>query len=98
MTEGSELEHDEHFLFAIVAPLCDESIKIKREVDEMGVHLTIYAAKRDMGHILGKKAATIGAIRHLMRSFGGKMRAAISVTLDDPYGAPGRPIPPRNDE
>lgn len=93
------LEHDEHYLLTILQPLCDDTVEVKREVDEMGVHLTIYVAKRDMGHVLGKKAATIGAIRHLMRSFGGKTRAAISVTLDDPYGPPqDRRNQPRTDE
>lgn len=60
-----------------------ESIEIIKSVDEMGVLLTIDVAKEDKGKVIGKKGATINAIRHIMKCFGYGVKQDISVKIKD---------------
>jgi uncharacterized protein len=44
-----------------------EDIKIEKRDDELGTLLTLQVHKDDMGIIIGKKGATINALRSILR-------------------------------
>ena len=61
-----------------------DSIKINRSVDEMGVLLSVYLAKEDMGKVIGRKGLTINAIRHIMKCFGYGIDAELNIKIVEP--------------
>lgn len=61
-----------------------DSIKIKESIDNMGVLLTVDAAKEDLKFIIGKKGSMINAIRIIIRTVGMKERATVHIKVNDP--------------
>ena len=82
----AEKKPDQEFVEFVVKSLADhpEDVKIERKVDEMGVLLTIKAHPSDMGQLIGKKGATIKAIKDLARIIGLKNHARVTVKLLEP--------------
>ncbi len=82
----AEKKPDQEFLEAVVKALCDhpEDAKITRTVDEMGVLLSLKVHPNDMGQIIGKKGATVQAIRHLVRIVGLKNHARVTLRIEEP--------------
>jgi len=80
---------DQEFLEYIIKSLVDhpEAVKITRTVDEMGVLLSLKVHPEDMGQIIGKKGATVRAIRDLVRIVGLKNRARVNLKIEEPEAA-----------
>lgn len=81
-------ELDYQFLDATVKALVDkpDAVKITREVDEMGVLLTLTVDPEDMGKIIGRQGNTAKAIRTLLRIVGMKNNARVNLKINEPGG------------
>ena len=79
---------DQEFLEFIVKSLVDhpDDVKVDRQVDEMGVLLTLKVNPEDMGAVIGKKGATARAIRDLVRIVGLRNRARVTLKIAEPEG------------
>lgn len=86
------MERDQEFLEYVVKALVDNpsQVKISREVDEMGVLLTLTVGQEDMGKIIGRSGNTAKAIRTLLRVVGMKNNARVNLKVNEPDGAPAR--------
>lgn len=82
-------ELDYQFLETTVKALVDkpEAVKITREVDEMGVLLTLTVDPEDMGKIIGRQGNTAKAIRTLLRIVGMKNNARVNLKINEPGGS-----------
>lgn len=83
----------EQYLQGIIVPLLTkpEKAKIALTSDEMGMLLSVTVSSEDMGPVIGKAGETAKAIRHLVRIFGVKNNARVSVKINEPDGSVYRP-------
>lgn len=83
---------DKNFLEYVVKALVDNpnDVKIERNVDEMGVLITMTVNPADMGKIIGRQGNTAKAIRTLLRVIGMKNNARVNLKINEPEG--GRPM------
>lgn len=81
-------ERDVEFLEYVIKALVDvpDKVKVKREVDEMGVLLTLDVDQVDMGKIIGRSGNTAKAIRTLLRVVGIKNNARVNLKISEPEG------------
>jgi len=86
-------EADKEFLEYIVKALVNhpEDVKIDRQVDEMGVLLTLKVNPLDMGQIIGRKGSTAQAIRSLLKIVGIKNHARVNLKVVEPEGKVSKP-------
>ena len=79
---------DQEFLEFIVKTLVDhpEDVKVDRQVDEMGVLLSLKVHSEDMGQIIGRSGSTARAIRSLVRIIGLKNHARVNLKIEEPEG------------
>ena len=79
---------DQEFLEFIVKTLVDhpEDVKVDRQVDEMGVLLSLKVHPEDMGQIIGRSGSTARAIRSLVRIIGLKNHARVNLKIEEPEG------------
>lgn len=78
-------QNDVLYLKAIVSPLLHGEARIERSTDERGVLLTMFMSdKSDIGRIIGKKGATIHAVRRLMKQYGAACDSRISIKIYEP--------------
>lgn len=84
---------DIEFLEFLIKGLTDhpEDVKVGREVDEMGVLLTLKVNPEDMGQIIGKGGATARSIRNLVRIVGLKNHARVNLKIEEPEGGKASP-------
>ena len=82
-------EPDKDFLEFVVRSLVDypDDVKIAREVDEMGVLLTLDVNPADMGKIIGRSGNNAKAIRTLLRVVGMKNNARVNLKVNEPEGS-----------
>jgi predicted RNA-binding protein YlqC (UPF0109 family) len=82
------MEQDAAFLEYVVKALVDnpDDVKVGREVDEMGVLITLDVHKDDMGKIIGRSGNTAKAIRTLLRVVGMKNNARVNLKINEPEG------------
>lgn len=82
------MEMDKEFLQYVVKALVDNpnDVKINREVDEMGVLLTLDVNPADMGKVIGRDGNTAKAIRTLLRVVGMKNNARVNLKINEPAG------------
>ncbi len=82
------MEHDQAFLEFVIKSLVDnpEEVKISRQVDELGVLLTLAVNKDDMGKVIGRSGATAKAIRTILRVVGMKHDARVNLKIEEPEG------------
>lgn len=75
----------EDFVRAVLTPLVDEpdELHIKAVLDERGIFIVVEASYKDRGRIIGRKGATIEAVRMLLRALGTKQDAFYSVKVQD---------------
>jgi predicted RNA-binding protein YlqC (UPF0109 family) len=80
---------DKEFLEFVVKELVDkqESVKVERTVDEMGVLLTLDVDKEDMPKIIGRNGNTAKSIRTLLRVIGMKHNARVNLKINEPQGS-----------
>ena len=78
----------EQYLSALVIPLLvrPESARWVESTDDMGILFTLTIAREDMGNLIGKGGETAKAVRHLVRAFGMKHNARVSIRITEPDG------------
>jgi uncharacterized protein len=91
MTENLE---DQAYLKDMVFPIVEfpSDVEIDRSVDEQGVLLTLKVNPQDTGRVIGKSGNTAKSIRQLLRTFGMKNQARISLKIDAPDKPEGRSL------
>ena len=84
----AEKYQDQEFLDHIIKALVShpEDVKITRNVDEMGVLLSLKVNPEDMGQVIGKNGSTARAIRSLVRIVGLKNHARVNLKIEEPAG------------
>jgi predicted RNA-binding protein YlqC (UPF0109 family) len=60
---------------------------VAREIDEMGVLLTLTVNPEDMGQVIGRQGATAKSIRTLLRVIGAKNNARVNLKINEPEGS-----------
>ncbi len=85
MTDTSQTA-DRDFVEFVVKQIVDnpDDVVVEREVDEMGVLLTLKVHKDDMGKIIGKSGQTAKALRILLRIIGSKNNARVNLKIVEP--------------
>ena len=85
---------DQEFLENLVKALVDnpDSVKVTRQVDEMGVLMTLDVHPADMGKIIGRQGNTAKAIRTLLRVVGMKNNARVNLKISEPEGSTRAPV------
>ena len=80
---------DQEFLEYVVKALVDNpaDVKVARQVDEMGVLLTLDVNPADMGKVIGRSGNTAKAIRILLRVVGMKNNARVNLKISEPAGS-----------
>ncbi|HEY4473907.1 MAG TPA: KH domain-containing protein [Candidatus Paceibacterota bacterium] len=80
---------DQEFLEYVVKMLVDNpsDVKVNRQVDEMGVLLTLDVNAADMGKVIGRSGNTAKAIRILLRVVGMKNNARVNLKINEPAGS-----------
>ena len=80
--------HDQEFLEYVIKALVDNpaDVKVARQVDEMGVLLTLDVNAADMGKVIGRSGNTAKAIRILLRVVGMKNNARVNLKINEPEG------------
>lgn len=84
------MHQDQEFLEYVVKSLVDhpEEVKVARQVDEMGVLMTLDVHPEDMGKTIGRSGNTAKAIRTLLRVVGMKHNARVNLKINEPEGVP----------
>ena len=88
MTEDQTQGADRDFVEYVVKQLVDnpDEVEVTRNLDEMGVLLTLKVAKDDMGKIIGKSGQTAKSLRVLLRVIGSKNNARVNLKIVEPEG------------
>lgn len=83
-----EKERDVEFLDFVIKSLVDypDDVKLQRNVDEMGVLITLDLNPADMGKIIGRSGNTAKAIRTLLRVVGMKNNSRVNLKINEPEG------------
>lgn len=81
--------NDKDFVLYVVKQIVDhpEDVVVERQVDEMGVLVTLKVNKEDMGKIIGKDGQTAKALRILLRIIGSKNNARVNLKIVEPAEA-----------
>ena len=84
----AEKFQDQEFLEYVIKALVDNpsAVKVNRQVDEMGVLMTLKIDPADMGKIIGRMGQTAKAIRILLRIVGLKNHARVNLKIEEPAG------------
>ncbi len=79
-------QNDTEFLEFIIKSLVEnpDAVKVSRRVDDMGVFIELIVDPVDMGKIIGRNGHTAQAIRTVMKAFGKKHQANISIQIKEP--------------
>ena len=79
---------DSEFLEFIIKSLVDhpDDVKVDRDVDEMGVLLTLNINPADMGYVIGRGGQNARAIRTLLRIVGARNNARVNMKINEPEG------------
>ena len=86
---------DQQFLEFLVKAIVDhpEDVVVVRQIDEMGVLLSLKVNPLDMGQIIGREGSTAKAIRSLLRIVGVKNNARVNLKIEEPEGRASRGTP-----
>ncbi len=84
--DGDNQNADRDFILFVVRQIVDnpDDVVVEREVDEMGVLLTLKVAREDMGKIIGKSGQTAKALRILLRIIGSRNNARVNLKIVEP--------------
>jgi len=82
----TDVVNDKEFLESIVKSIVNkpEAVVVEREVDEMGVLLTLKVDPEEMGSVIGRKGQTAQAIRTLLKIIGAKNNSRVNLKIYDP--------------
>jgi hypothetical protein len=80
---------DQQFLEFLIKSIVDhpEDVIVTRQIDEMGVLLSLKVNPQDMGQIIGREGSTAKAIRSLLRIVGVKNNARVNLKIEEPEGS-----------
>lgn len=81
---GPDRDFVEHIVKQIVEN--PDDVQVSRDVDEMGVLITLRVHKDDMGKIIGKNGQTAKSLRILLRVIGSKNNARVNLKIVEPDG------------
>ena len=84
---------DQEFVDFVVKALVDhpDEVRTERNVDEMGVLITLHLNPEDMGKVIGRDGQTAKALRTLLRVVGAKSRARVNLKIIEPEGGQRSP-------
>ena len=79
---------DQEFVDFVIKSIVDhpDDVKTDRQIDEMGVLLTLKVNPEDMGQVIGRQGGTARAIRTLLRVIGAKHNARVNFKIEEPEG------------
>lgn len=82
------MERDQQFLEYVVKALVDspDDVKTTRNIDQMGVLLTLDVNPKDLGQVIGRNGRTAIAIRTLLKVVGAKNQARVNLKINEPEG------------
>lgn len=77
---------DKDFIEFVVKNIVDfpDEVEIERDIDDLGVLITLKVAKDDMGKIIGKSGQTAKAMRVLLRLIGSKNGERVNLKILEP--------------
>ncbi|MDX9970504.1 MAG: KH domain-containing protein [Candidatus Gracilibacteria bacterium] len=77
---------DQEFVKYVVSQIVEnpDDVEVSRDIDEMGVLLTLKVNPSDMGKIIGKSGQTAKALRILLRIIGSKNNARVNLKIVEP--------------
>lgn len=89
MAEEDRPSHDQEFVEYVVKSIVDhpDDVQVAREIDEMGVLLTLTVNPEDMGQVIGRQGATAKSVRTLLRVIGAKNNARVNLKINEPEGS-----------
>lgn len=81
-------QKDQEFLENLVKALVQypDDVKVVRNVDEMGVLLSLQVNPADIGQVIGRQGSTARAIRTLLRIIGLRNKARVNLKIEEPAG------------
>jgi uncharacterized protein len=87
--ENDRQSHDVEFVEYVVKSIVDhpDDVKLERDIDEMGVLITLTVNPEDMGQIIGRQGATAKSIRTLLRVIGARNNARVNLKINEPEGS-----------
>ncbi len=87
--QNTDSQLDLEFVEFVVRAIVEnpDEIELTREIDEMGVLITLKVGKDDMGKIIGKGGQTAKSIRTLLRIIGSKNNARVNLKIIEPQEA-----------
>lgn len=93
MAEEDRKSHDVEFVEYVVKSIVDhpEDVKLDRDIDEMGVLITLTVNPEDMGQVIGRSGATAKSVRTLLRVIGARNNARVNLKINEPEGGTGNP-------
>lgn len=96
----AEKHKDQEFLESLIKALVEHpsDVVVKRNVDEMGVLLSLKIHPEDMGQVIGRQGATARAIRNLLRIVGLRNNARVNLKIEEPEGSTRRPARASTDD
>jgi len=79
-------EQDHEFVEFIVKAIVNkpDEVIVTRQVDEMGVLLSVKVNPEDMGLLIGRQGSTAKAIRTLARIIGMRNSARVNLRIEEP--------------
>lgn len=86
--ENDRKSHDVEFVEYVVKSIVDhpDDVKLERNIDEMGVLITLTVNPEDMGQVIGRQGATAKSIRTLLRVIGARNNARVNLKINEPEG------------
>ena len=83
--------HDQEFVEYVIKSIVDhpDDVVVDRDIDEMGVLLTLSVNPDDMGQVIGRQGATAKSVRTLLRVIGAKNNARVNLKINEPEGGTG---------
>ncbi len=95
--ENDRQSHDVEFVEYVVKSIVDhpDDVKLDRDIDEMGVLITLTVNPEDMGQIIGRQGATAKSIRTLLRVIGARNNARVNLKINEPEGGSRSTTPRR---
>jgi len=93
-------EQDKDFVEYIVKQIVTnpDDVTVTREVDEMGVLISVKVNPEDMGLLIGRQGSTAKAIRTLSRIIGLRNNARVNLRIEEPEGGSKAPSKAKNVE
>lgn len=84
LAQGQDRDFVEYIVKQIVEN--PDDVDVQRNVDEMGVLITLKVHKDDMGKVIGKSGQTAKSLRILLRVIGSKNNARVNLKIIEPDG------------